>query len=220
MKIIDYFELYRKLKPESKKSKIKIFSILSHKHTIVKYLKQNTKEIINNINYAFFESNEKYLLSVKCSENAKYIHINTRLTSNFNNSLFSSKDDYENFIAIFGTFAVLLDESFQIEDLKDSTLLQSIREKLDDFTHHIWFCDDFRLNLQDFIIDDVNLKVIYRYGYDFLASIFFALDQGKIDFERVRTLFSRDNLSSSHISDLYHSFLLIIAKMKVRGIDG
>ena len=167
--IKEYFDFYLKIKQNQ--TPLRKFSFLDRQLTLVKYLKQNKVKIIKSINYAFFASDENVLLSVFCKDNIYFIHINSRLTKDYYPSNFSNSCEYENYLAIYGTFSVLIDFSFQAQELDDSRIFY--KDFLEDLTFKIYYDDDFRLNLQD-LIDQENaiLKYVYRYGYDFLLEFF------------------------------------------------
>ena len=85
--------------------------------------------------------------------------------------IFQISIEYENYLAIYGTFSVLIDFSFQAQDLNDSRIFY--KDFLEDLTFKIYYDDNFRLNLESFI-DEENkiLRYVYRYGYDFLLEFF------------------------------------------------
>lgn len=167
--IREYFEFYFKTKQKNILP-LKKFSFLDRKLTLVKYFKKEKNDIIKSINYAFFESAEDFLLSVFSKEDIYFIHINSRLTKKYPSN-FSSACEYENYLAIYATFAILMDFSFQAQDLEDSRIFH--KDFLEDLTFKIYYDDNFRLNLESFI-DEENkiLRYVYRYGYDFLLEFF------------------------------------------------
>lgn len=170
MKIEDYFRFYKNIK-EVKGFKFKRFTFLDKQISLIRYLKQNKKDIIKYINYAFFESNEPYLISVFNESDIHYIHINERLCKEKLSKNFDSVYEYENYLAIYGTFAVLIGENFQAQDLNDSRI--SFRDFLHELTFHIYYDDAFRLNLESFVgKENEILRYVYRYGYDFLLESF------------------------------------------------
>lgn len=138
--------------------------------SLIKYVKNNKDLIIRNINYAFFESNEPFLLSVFHQKQTYFIHINARLCKDYP-KIFDSIYEYENYLAVYGTFALLVNASFQVESLEDSRIF--FKEFLEELTFKIYYDEAFRLNLES-LVDEKNkiLKYVYRYGYDFLLQCF------------------------------------------------
>ena len=127
MKIKEYFALYEKLKTNKANPSLKQFCFLDKRTSLIKYLKNKKSFIIKNINYSFFSSDEPYLLSVFADGDINFIHINIKkLPPNFD-----SLQEYENYLAIYGTFAVLIKQSFQIEDLNDIIFYISNALKID-----------------------------------------------------------------------------------------
>lgn len=196
MDIKDYFNFYAINKTD--KSQVKKFSFLNKQATLVKYLKTNKNEIIKQINYAFFESKEPYLLSVFSAEVANYIHINSRLCREFPKN-FDSLHEFENYLAIYGTFAVLIGESFQISSLNDSKIYY--RDFLEDLTFKIFYDDVFRLNLESLLIDKNNiLRFVYRYGYDFLLQSFKIFYKDEFSYSTIKRFL---NISDEEFNELY-----------------
>lgn len=205
MKIKDYFALYEKLKP-NKANPLKQFCFLDKKISLIKHLKQKKAFIIKNINYSFFPSNESYLLSVFCGGNVNFIHINIKkLPPNFD-----SLQEYENYLAIYGTFAVLINQSFQIEDLSDSRLNIYIKDFLEDLTFKIYYDESFRLNLQDYINKENSvLKYVYAYGYDYLLVLFEAYFKEKLEFNFLIQALKIERNELIRLYRMYESKILI-----------
>ncbi|EDF8505777.1 hypothetical protein GB951_09880, partial [Campylobacter coli] len=59
--IEEYFQIYSQI--NTTKNIIKKFSILDRRLSIVNYIKKNKLKLIKSINFSFFESDEKYILS-------------------------------------------------------------------------------------------------------------------------------------------------------------
>ena len=205
MKIKDYFALYEKLK-ENKANPLKQFCFLDKKISLIKYLKHKKSFIIKNINYSFFPSNEPYLLSVFCGGNVNFIHINIKkLPPNFD-----SLQEYENYLAIYGTFAVLINQSFQREDLNDSRLSLYIKDFLEDLTFKIYYDESFRLNLQDYINKENSaLKYVYAYGYDYLLVLFEAYFKEKLEFNFLMQALKIEKNELIRLYRMYKSKILI-----------
>lgn len=205
MKIKEYFALYKKLK-SNKSNSLKQFCFLDKKISLIKYLKNNKGFIIKNINYSFFSSDEPYLLSVFCEEHLNFIHINIKkLPPNFD-----SLQEYENYLAIYGTFAVLINQSFQIEDLSDSRLGIYIKDFLEDLTFKIYYDESFRLNLQDYINKENSvLKYVYAYGYDYLLVLFEAYFKEKLEFNFLVQVLKIEKDELIRLYRMYKSKILI-----------
>lgn len=210
MQIKKHFEVFTRLKEYRKnEEKLKHFNFLDRKKTLIKYLKENKVFIFKKINYSFFESDEPYLLSVFCGENINFIHINPKLSRNFPLN-YDSKDEYENFLAIFGTFAILIRKNFQIENINDTRLNIVFKDFLFDLTFQIYYDDNFRLNLQDYIREENEvLKYVYRYGYDYIFTLFNAYYSEKIDFDYIVKLLDIDTDELTELYKLYKSKILI-----------
>lgn len=213
MNIKDYFLQYAEFCEGMKKDSLKTFCFLDRKITLIRYLKENKNIIIKNINYAFFESDENYLLSVFSKDNIHYIHINSKLSKNFPLN-YESKDEYENFLAIYGTFAILIGQSFQIQDLSDSRLNIYFKDFLFDLTFKIYYDEAFRLNLEKFIRDEnESLKYVYRYGYDYLFIMFRAYFNQKIEFSFLAKILNIEENELAKLYRLYRNKILIKNKL-------
>lgn len=199
MKIKEYFALYEKFK-SSNVNHLKQFCFLDKRTSLIKYLKNKKSFIIKNINYSFFSSDEPFLLSVFADGDINFIHINIKkLPPNFD-----SLQEYENYLAIYGTFAVLINQSFQIEDLNDSRLNIYIKDFLEDLTFKIYYDESFRLNLQDYINKENSvLKYVYAYGYDYLFVLFKAYFKEKLEFS---FLVQALNIEENELAKLYRMY--------------
>ncbi|EAM0327821.1 hypothetical protein D2A72_09645, partial [Campylobacter coli] len=69
--IEEYFQIYSQI--NTTKNIIKKFSILDRRLSIVNYIKKNKLKLIKSINFSFFESDEKYILSSFSNENINFI---------------------------------------------------------------------------------------------------------------------------------------------------
>lgn len=206
MKIEEYFALYEKLKTNKANQPLKQFCFLDKRTSLIKYLKNKKSFIIKNINYSFFHSDEPYLLSVFADRDINFIHINIKkLPPNFD-----SLQEYENYLAIYGTFAVLINQSFQIEYLNDSRLNIYIKDFLEDLTFKIYYDESFRLNLQDHINKGNSvLKYVYAYGYDYLFVLFKAYFQEKLEFGFLIQALNIDENELTKLYKMYESKILI-----------
>lgn len=206
MKIKEYFALYEKLKTNKANPSLKQFCFLDKRTSLIKYLKNKKSFIIKNINYSFFSSDEPYLLSVFADGDINFIHINIKkLPPNFD-----SLQEYENYLAIYGTFAVLIKQSFQIEDLNDSRLNIYIKDFLEDLTFKIYYDESFRLNLQDYINKENSvLKYVYAYGYDYLFVLFKAYFQEKLEFSFLVQVLNIEENELAKLYRMYESKILI-----------
>ncbi len=205
MEINSYFNFYANIK--SDKPQLEHFSFLDRQVTLVKYLKKNKSEIIKHINYAFFESKEPYLLSVFSSPNANYIHINHNLCKEHPKS-FDSIYEYENYLAIYGTFAVLIGETFQISSLQDSRIY--FKDFLEDLTFKIYYDEDFRLNLESFLINKNEiLRFVYRYGYDFLLQSFKIFNKDEFYYRRIKEFLNINDLEFKELFELYRYKIIL-----------
>lgn len=228
--ISEYYHLYEKVK--NTKESFKIFSVVHQKQYVAQYLRKNKKLIISNINYAFFESDENYILSVFKGKKSNYIHINSKLTKNVPQSIiesisgFEKKDwtteltiyQYENWLAIFGTFIILLDGintklvkdfndnmPYTIQDLlKDSRNESFLNDTLFSLTQVIYYDDDFRINLESFVNNENKiLKFVYRYGYDFLLQCFKAYHKNELYADTIKEYIKATN---DEFKELYSMF--------------
>lgn len=205
MKIEDYFNFYALIKKDV--SRVKRFNFLNKQISLITYLKKEKRDIINNINYAFFESYEPYLLSVFSNQSSNYIHINSRLCKEYPRS-FDSVYEYENYLAIYGTFAVLLDENFQIESLDDSRMY--CRDFLKDLTFRIYYDSSFRLNLESMLVEKNNvLRFVYRYGYDFLLQCFKLFHNDKCEYSRIIEFLNIEGAEFIELYGLYQSKIIL-----------
>ncbi|HIF9806854.1 TPA: hypothetical protein ACX8VE_001702 [Campylobacter jejuni] len=206
MKIKDYFDIYKKY--EKTKKSLKSFSILNKKVVVHKYLKENKRNIIGQINYAFFESNEPYILSVFCDDECYYIHINSRLTKIYP-SYFNNENEYENYLIIFATTAVLFRKNFQIENINDSRLNQPYKEAIVDITNAIFYDETFRINLERYVNQEEKyLKNIYFYGFNFLINIFKETTENKISEEECKKILKINDDDFEKLFDLLKFKLL------------
>ncbi|CAD7289512.1 hypothetical protein LMG7974_01589 [Campylobacter majalis] len=206
MRVNDYFEFYKQHKKT--KLKIKKFSLIDRKLSIISYFKKHKKELINNINYMYFDSDEDYLMQVYSSNEANLVFINTRLSNVLpKNRNFETKKEYENYLTICATFCVLLNQDIKLISLDDTRISIFIRDFLKDLTYQIYYNDVFDLNLQDIVTDNFTLKMIYRYGYDFLFNIFLAFDENRIDDKQVVSIFENDALYENSLREIYNNFL-------------
>ncbi|QKG30281.1 hypothetical protein [Campylobacter sp. RM16187] len=204
MLIKEYFDFYEQHKKTD--GKLKKFSLIDKKLSIVTFFKRNKKNLIKNINFMYFDSDEEYLMQVYNSDKANLIFINTRLTKDVL-SIFTNKQEYENYLTIYGTFCILLNQDLKITSLSDTRIPVFIRDFLKDLTYFIFYCDDFHLNLQDFVHDNFTLRMIYKYGYDLLFNIFLAFDDGRINDRDVVLFFENEILEENSLRGLYNSFL-------------
>lgn len=204
MLIKEYFEYYKKYKQTE--IKLKKFSLIDKKYSIVNFFKKNKKSIINNINYMYFDSDEKYLMQVYSSDEANIVFINTKQSIDIP-PIFLNKREYENYLTIFGSFCVLLNQNIQINSINDTRISIFLRDFLKDLTYFIYYCDDFHLNLQNYVDDNFALKSIYKYGYDFLFNVFLAFSNNKIDDKEIISFFETEEFKENSIRDLYNSFL-------------
>lgn len=145
-------------------------------------------------------------MSVFCQEHLNFIHINIKkLPPNFD-----SLQEYENYLAIYGTFAVLINQSFQIEDLNDSRLNIYIKDFLEDLTFKIYYDESFRLNLQDYINKENSvLKYVYAYGYDYLLVLFEAYFKEKLEFNFLVQVLKIEKDELIRLYRMYKSKILI-----------
>ena len=146
------------------------------------------------------------MLSVFADGAINFIHINIKkLPPNFD-----SLQEYENYLAIYGTFAVLIKQSFQIEDLNDSRLNIYIKDFLEDLTFKIYYDESFRLNLQDYINKENSvLKYVYAYGYDYLFVLFKAYFQEKLEFSFLVQVLNIEENELAKLYRMYESKILI-----------
>lgn len=205
MKIIEYFNFYKNIK--NKENVLKKFSLISRKNSIVNYLKQNKKEVINSINYCFFESNENILISVFSENNIYFIHINSLLIKDYPKN-FNSINEYENYLLIYGTFAILLDLNFQAKDLDDSRIL--FKDFLHELTQYIFYDEKFNLNLIPYI-DDENkiISFVYLYGYDFLFEIFKYFYKDKSNYVEIMKFLKMNESEFEALFELYKSKIIL-----------
>ena len=195
MKVKEYFELYSSFKQETED--FRTFNFLQSKVSVMRYFKNHKKKIIESINYAFFESNEPYLLSVFSWHNARFVHINSTMTENY--PIFATNvKEYENYLAIFGTFGILLDQNFRIEALDDSRICYC-SDFLRDMTNRIYYDENFRLNLTNYI-EQPHLKIIYRFGGDFVFEIFNAYYRKKLELSKIKDIFQT---TEENVKELY-----------------
>lgn len=191
------------------KAKLKEFNFLQHPTAIMRYLKNNKDLIIKNINYAFFEDDSEDILVVFSSVSVKYVYINTRLSKNYP-AMFENQNEYENYLAIYGTFAILLNQNFKAQNLQDSRIL--IKDYLKNLTHIIYYDESFRLNLSTYT-DKNELKAVYRYGYDFCYCLMKSLYNNNIKKSLVQELLQ---LNPQEIDLLLNAF---VAKIIINGDD-
>lgn len=229
--IRDFFHLYENVKDSQ--NNMKHYSIIAPKINIVKYLQTNKKLILDNINFAFFESDEPYILSVFKGKKVNYIHINSKLTRKVPKSIidfvsgFERQDlikeleiyEYENWLAIFGTFSILLDSQtlrirkdfnddnpYTVQDLlRDSRNESFLNDKLCELTEAIYYDETFRINLETFIQnqDDKVLKYVYRYGYDFLLNCFKSYNENELLADNIKDYLK---ISNDEFKELYGLF--------------
>lgn len=199
-KIKDYWAIYKELKEvnQPKKSfKIKPFNFLQDKPCIMRYFRENKKSIIESINFAYFPSDEPYLISCFVSDSIYFVHINARSKEKIPGA-FEDFNDYENYLNIYATFAVLHNQNFQISTLNDSRLICA--ERLMKFSDIVYYDDNFKLNLSPYLEDKL-LQNTFLYGYDFLFALFSKSEELDIKFVK-RYL----KLEDSTIIKLYEKF--------------
>ncbi|WP_270975452.1 hypothetical protein [Campylobacter helveticus] len=183
------FEFYEMIK--DKEHNLKHFTFLDRQLSIVRFLKKYKKEIINKINYAFYESDEEYLLSFFSGERANYVHINSRLTKEYP-SIYENIEEYENYLAIYATFGILINQSFQLQNLNDSRFYH--KDFIKDMTNIIFYDEAFRLNLSSFVGENEGYyKAIYAYGKDYIFSVFSAMMRNEINEETCIKMLSMEN---------------------------
>lgn len=229
--IREFFDLYESVK--NQQNTMKYYSIIAPKGHMSKYLQKNKKLILDNINFAFFESNEPYILSAFKGQKANYIHINSKLTKKVPKSIiefvsgFERQDllkeleiyEYENWLAIFGTFSILLDNHtlrirkdfsddkvYTIQNLlKDSRNESFLNDKLFKLTESIYYDESFRINLENFIQSQENkiLKYVYRYGYDFLLQLFKSYNKNELLIDNIKDYLK---ISNDEFKELYRLF--------------
>lgn len=202
----NYFELYAKFKPNCKMKKFP--PLMTRQTTLIKHLQSNKSEILRSVNFVFKNSDEKYFLSVFSSENANMICVNTAMI-NLIPKGFDSKNDYEKFVNLYAIFAVLLNRSFQIDSFDDSILHEKIRDYLWDLAIYQKNDDDFILNLQNIVLnyDDRILRLIYRYGDDFLKTIFNAFIDNKLSENELIAVFDDDKeVGQDELQNLYELY--------------
>lgn len=205
MKIKECFEFYESVKEGT--NALKNFNFLDRQLSIVRYLKKYKKEIIENINYAFYESDEKYLVSFFSGERAKYIHINSTLTKDYP-SIYENEEEYENYLAIYATFGILINQSFQLQSLNDTRFYH--KDFIRDMTNVIFYDEMFRLNLSPFVSEnDGYYKAIYAYGKDYIFQCFSAMMRGEIDeYGCIKMLNMEDKMRDFRILfEVYERFL-------------
>ena len=204
------FEFYESIKKQE--NKLKAFTFLDRQLSIVKYLKKNKKSIIENINYAFFESNEPYLLSFFSGEKAKYVHINSRLTQDYP-SIYENIEEYENYLAIYATFGILIHQSFQLQSLSDSKFYH--RDFIRDMANVIFYDEMFRLNLSNFVNESESYYMaIYLYGKDYIFNVFSAMMRKEINEETCIKMLSMENKMRDFrmLFEIYEKLLLLERK--------
>lgn len=201
MTIKEHFKIYAECKTNTAEN-LKKFTFLDKKSTIIHYLKKHKSLVIKNINYAFFESNEPHLLSVFSEGGVNFVHINAKnVPMNF-----TTTEEYENYLAIFGTFAVLIDENFQISSLEDSRMNSYAQDLLSDLTFFIYYDKAFRLNLKSHIRNEFSaLKTIYDFGYDYILRLFVAKD-----LDSIARILGLNSDTAKELYELYESKLLVI----------
>lgn len=208
MNIKEHFANYAKFSTKEQNS-LKYFCFLDKKVALMRYLKENKAFIIKHINYSFFESDEPYLLSVFSDKRVNFIHINSRLSKNYLLG-YESQNEYENFLAIYGSFAILIHQNFQIQDLNDSRLNIYVKDFLMDLTFKVYYDDAFRLNLQEYIKDENEvLKYVYRYGYNYLLGLFRAYFNKSLEFDYIAKILKIDSNELAKLYRLYKSRILI-----------
>lgn len=235
--IRDFFHLYENVK--TSQNNMKYYSIITQKTHIVKYLQKNKKMILDNINFAFFESDEPYILSVFKSKKGNYIHINSKLTQKVPRSIidfvsgFERQDlireleihEYENWLAIFGTFSILLDNQslrirkdfnddkpYTVQDLlRDSRNQSFLNDKLCELTEAIYYDETFRINLENFIQnqEDKVLKYVYRYGYDFLLNCFKSYNKNELLIDNIKDYLKISNDEFKELYELFKNKILL-----------
>lgn len=205
--IKEYFQIYSEIK--TTKNPIKKFSILDRRLSIVNYIKKNKLKLIKNINFSFFESDEKYILSSFSDQNINFIHINSKLTKNYP-GYFENKKEYENYLAIYGTIGVLLNQNFQITTIKDTT--QRYADFYKDVTNAIFYDEDFNLNLLEYTLEnDLHIKYTYLYGIDFVVYILNSFYKNNITKEELFNILK--------IDDTEFNFLFEKFKFKIKEIN-
>ena len=207
------FEFYESVKMQE--SELKSFTFLDRQLAIVRFLKKYKKEIIENINYAFYKSNEPYLLSFFSGERAKYVHINSALTEDYP-SIYENAEEYENYLAIYATFGILINQSFQIQNLNDSRFYH--KDFVRDMTNVIFYDEMFRLNLSSFVSENESYyKAIYAYGKDYIFSVFSAMMRQDIDENTcIKMLNMEDKMSDFRILFELWEYLMTIERDKKR----
>lgn len=207
MNIKEHFKIYADFKQN--KEKLRHFNFLDTKISLIKYLKENKSLIIKSINYAFFESNESYLLSAFSSDGIHFIHINSKLSKEFPPH-FETQNEYENFLTIYATFGILIEQNFQVQDLSDSRLNIHFKDFLSDLTFKIYYDDAFRLNLENYIqAENEVLKYVYRYGYDYLFVLFRAYFNEKLEFDFIAKLLKLESNELEKLYRLYKTKILV-----------
>lgn len=202
----EYFELYAKFKSNCKMKKFP--PLMTRKMTLIKHLQSHKSEVLREINFVFKNSNEKYFISVFSSDNANMICVNTAMIG-LNPRGFDNKSDYEKFINLYAIFAVLLNRSFQIDSFNDTVLHEKVRDYLWDLAFELRFDDDFILNLQNIVLsyDDRILRLIYRYGDDFLKTIFNAFIDNKLSEDELIAVFDDDKeIGQDELQSLYEFY--------------
>ncbi|HEH5091113.1 TPA: hypothetical protein SG772_001728 [Campylobacter coli] len=205
--IQEYFQIYSEI--NTTKNIIKKFSILDRRLSIVNYIKKNKLKLIKSINFSFFESDEKYILSSFSNENINFIHINSRLTKDYP-GYFENKKEYENYLAIYGTIGILLNQNFQITTIKDTT--QKYADFYKDITNAIFYDEDFNLNLSEYTLEsELHMKYTYLFGIDFVIYILNSFYQNNITKQE---LFDVLNINDTDFNFLFEKF-----KFKIKEIN-
>lgn len=169
MKIKEVFDYYENFKENTELNSniAKVFSN-SRRAVVFKHLKKYKKEIIESINYSYFESNENILLSIFQKNNKRFVHINSSKTENFP-KYFQVKTQYEVYLSIFATICILYGfNNCQLENLDDSRLDLELKSRIEDICFKVYYDDDFNFNLSDYLNSNFSyLRIIFIFGKDF-----------------------------------------------------
>ncbi|EAH8851009.1 hypothetical protein CDJ58_07820 [Campylobacter lari] len=199
MKIKDIFEIYKDLKKTNQKE-IKKFSHCTRKVILCQYFKKNKNSIIKSINFSFFESDENYLISLFSENNINFVHINGKKTKEYP-KIFNNQQEYEVFLSIYSTVALLYGINFQLESVSDSRLNYEIRERIKNICFQIYYDDDFNFNLSNSFHENFDyLKFIFLYGKDFIFELMKGFYYKKISKADCLNIL---NISEKEFSNLY-----------------
>lgn len=206
MKFKEYFEIYAKFKTGCKLKKFPPF--MTRKNTLNRYIINHKSEVLHGINFVFKRSDEPYSLCVFSSENANMICVNTAYFDHIPRR-FENRQDYEKYTNLYGIFAVLLNRSFKISGFDDSRIHETLRDYLADLSFDLRYDDDFILNLQNIVLSEDNkiLRLIYRYGDDFLKTIFTAFIKNEFSEDELMTVFDDDKeVGQNELQGLYELY--------------